>query len=115
MVGPPAMTVKKYHLYPVVPELEEIDIQIGSVNRMFKNMEFSNIQSAFQTELSNVISSGGDLEKFYTSFITRGYINFLEDSIMFSNSATGESLTNLVQQKISLLESAYSNLTSNNN
>jgi len=115
MVGAPAITVKKYHLYPVVPELEEIDIQIGTANRMSENIEFSNLRSNFQTQLSNVISSGGDLEKFYTSPLTRGYINFLEDSIMFSNSATGETLSNLVQQKISLLEAAYSNLTSNNN
>jgi hypothetical protein len=113
-MGIPAAITRKIHLYSVVPGLESIDNQIGFVHGVFIQ-NFSNICSDFQSQLSNLSSNSEEVTNFYTGRLSTMYINALEDSIMFSNSATGETLTNLVQRKISLLEAAYSNLTSNNN
>jgi hypothetical protein len=106
----PAAVYRGAHLYTVVPELENIDIQIGA-NKMFID-NFSNIQSDFQTQLSNC----EDITSFYTtSQISKIYVMALEEKIISANCASGETLSNLMQQKITLLEAAYSNLTSNNN
>lgn len=105
----PAAVYRGAHLYAVIPELEHIDIRIGA-NTMFSD-KFSNIQSDFQTQLSNCT----DITSFYTSQISKIYVMALEEKIISANCASGESLSNLVQQKITLLEAAYSNLTSNNN
>ena len=110
----PAAITRMAHLYSAVPGLEGIDTQIG-FNTAYAVHNFSNIHSDFQSQLSNLSSNSEEVTNFYTSRLSTLYINALEERIMLANCATGETLANLVQQKISLLESAYSNLTSNNN
>jgi len=106
----PAAITRMAHLYSAIPELESIDTQIGMSKMLSGN--FSNIQSDFQTQLSNCV----DITSFYTtSQISKVYIMALEEKIMMANCASGETLSSLIQKKISLLEAAYSNLTSNNN
>lgn len=106
---PPAIFRKPF-LYSIIPELEQIDLNMRFYN--YNNSEFSNIQAQFQTELSNVTVNNGDLLEFYTSFSTMMYINALEATIINSNAATGTDLLNLFVKKISLLEDAVSLLSS---
>ena len=106
----PSAIFRKPLLYSVIPELEEIDLKILAFRRGFHQTDFSNIQANFQTELSNVTSNGGDLLEFYTSFPSSAYINSLEMGITNSNALTETDLSNIIAQKISLLEAAYSNI-----
>ena len=110
----PAAIYRRIHLYSVVPELEAIDVQIGQTNK-FHSPNFSVIQSNFNIELSNIVARGEDTSSFYLGALPRRYMDALEELIIESNCASGTTLSNLIQQKISLLEAAYSNLTSNNN
>jgi hypothetical protein len=102
------------HLYSAIPELQSIDTQIG-FNTAYAVQNFSNIHSNFQSQLSNLSSNNEEVTNFYTGRVSTLYINALEEKIMMANCATGETLTDLIKQKITLLEAAYSNLTSNNN
>jgi hypothetical protein len=104
----PGAIFRKPFLYSVIPELEQIDLKIGI--RSLRDLNFSNIQAHFQTELSNVTANGGDLLEFYTGFTAMMYISSLETGIINSNAASGTDLSNLFAQKISLLEAAYSNI-----
>jgi hypothetical protein len=107
----PGAIFRKPLLYPVIPELEQIDLKIGI--RPYRQWAFSNVQANFQTELSNVTANGGDLSEFYTSFTAMMYINGLEAGIINSTAVTGTDLSNIIAQKISLLEAAYSNIVPN--
>jgi hypothetical protein len=108
----PAAVYRKPHLYSVVPELEDIDVRLGLMKPRIPDENFSNVLSEYQAELANC----SNIVSFYTeSREPISYIMALEHQIMFANSAAGESLSNLIQQKIALLEAAYSNLISNNN
>jgi len=113
-MGIPLAITRKIHLYSAVPELESIDTQIG-FNTAYLVQNFSNIHSDFQSQLSNLSSNSEEVTNFYTGRLSTLYINALEEKIMMANCATGETLTDLIKQKITLLEAAYSNLTSNNN
>jgi hypothetical protein len=104
----PAAIFRKGLLYSVIPELEQIDLNIGT--RQHRNLDFSNVQTNFRTELSNVTANGGDLSDFYKSWPATMYINSLEAGIINSNALTGTDLSNVFAQKISLLEAAYSNI-----
>jgi len=113
MAIPPAIT-RMAHLYSAVPGLEGIDTQIG-FNTSYLVQNFCNIHSDFQNQLSNLSSNSEEVTNFYTGRVSTMYIHTLEEKIMMANCATGETLTDLIKQKITLLEAAYSNLTSNNN
>jgi hypothetical protein len=104
----PAAIYRKAHLYSVIPELEQIDIQIGVYPRISKDI--SDIRAQFQMELSNVTANGGDLSEFYTSFTSMMYLSSLENAIINSNTVSEMDLSNVFQQKITLLEAAYSNI-----
>jgi hypothetical protein len=110
MAGPPAAIYRK-HLYSIIPELESIDLQIGPYSRTLPPLLSSNIQSDFHTQLSN-LSSSEDVNDFYLSNITTLYITHLENSIILANCANESDRASLIRQKITLLESAYSNVSS---
>jgi hypothetical protein len=92
-------------LYAKIPEIHQFDLQIG--NPYGPNPNFSNIQTAYQSELSNITANGGDFSKFYTSGLVFNYVRCLEYSIIASQSANTETLPSLIQQKITLLEAAF--------
>jgi len=104
----------KSTLYTVIPELEEIDAKLGLLSFPKFPLDYSNVYSRFETAKSNVILNGGDMESFYLGPDAFVYIRFLEEYVARSNTSNVE-VTSLFEQKINLLEAAYSNLTSNNN
>lgn len=91
-------------LYDKIPEIERIDLQIGFNYSFTDSFNVNTFISDYKNELSNVISSGGDLNEFYTSERTWVYIRTLENYIIKSNSASGDELSQLFQTKIELLE-----------
>lgn len=90
-------------LYSKIPELEQIDLDIGSMYSI-------QVDDTTSNEYTQTLSNCGSFSNLFTQnkFIVSRYILFLESSIMSSKSKPD--VINLIEQKVRLLESAYSNL-----
>ena len=99
----PGAFVRKAYLYSLIPELESIDMQIGIYPR--RSFDISALQSAYQAELASP-------EALALGLATFKYIQVMEEEIMKSQCANVSALSELLQQKVTLLESAYSNVSS---
>jgi hypothetical protein len=96
----------RQQLYSILPELQEIDRNIGPV------MLQSNIDTIKAQYSSELINSASFDDLFIKNpNIVFNYVSVLENQLMIAKMPDRNSnVASLVTQKISILESAYSNL-----
>jgi hypothetical protein len=96
----------RQQLYSILPELQDIDTNIGPV---IVQTSIDNIKDIYFSVLSNSVSF--DDLFIENPNIVFNYIRVLENQLMIANMPNRNSnIASLVTQKISILENAYSNL-----
>ena len=101
----PGYVYRESLIYTKIPELRQIDIDICNIGRTKPKIESYDI---YYQALSNAGSFSNLITNNFQ--IVSSYIIFLEDCIADNNNLTNDKI-NLVEQKIKLLESVYSNLS----
>jgi hypothetical protein len=96
----------RQQLYSILPELQDIDTNIGP---LMIRTNIDNIKNIYFSELSN--SATFDDLFIKNPNIVFNYMRVLENQLVIANMPNRNSnVASLVTQKISILENAYSNL-----
>jgi len=110
MATVPQYIFRDEYLYAIIPELKEVDMNIGPT----LNQNINLAKTAYEEALANATS----LTDLYNSdpLVVNNYIRYLEQNIMMraSPAFTSNAIPYYTAQKVSLLESTYSNLFSSN-
>jgi hypothetical protein len=100
-------SIFKQQLYSILPELQELDKDIGLL--LFRR-NIDNAKDQYVKELSNCSTLDDLIEN--NIGIVSNYINSLESQVVLGNYPVNNSnISSYLSQKISILESAVSNLS----
>ena len=110
MATVPQYIFRDEYLYAIIPELKEVDMNIGpTLNQKLKSAK---------TDYEDALANTKSFTDLYNSepLVVNEYIRYLEHNIMMraSPAFTSNAIPYYTAQKVSLLESTYSNLFSSN-
>jgi len=103
---------RKIGFYNAFPDIKEIDCKIGSLfAKTGPHIDDPSIIDIYKNEVSKFSSIEEMYKNINSNIILCRYVNFLTAKIDSSlNTASNTEAFSLLEQKINILESAYSNL-----
>lgn len=97
-------------LYPNVPGLKELDLELEYGYRVLPDDKFNELKETYTSELSNAISSN-TLTSFYLGNLNQMYHRALEGKIMGLVSPPSDRFLDCMKRRTEMLENALNNLS----